>query len=334
MHLVYRCYKTNKEHNEEITVLDGRTMDRFEEMQTFVRVVEAGSLSAAADRLDIAKSAVSRRLADLEARLGVQLLNRTTRRINLTESGRQFYRRCQRILADLEETEQQVSSEHAELRGTIRIAAPLSFGILHLAPVLDDFLKEHGELKLDLELDDRLVNLMDEAVDLGIRIGRLHDSSLIARRLAPARLVLCASPEYLERRGEPQHPAELSHHVGLSYSNVSESQQWQFTQPNGDPFSVRVPHRMRANNGDVLLQAAIDGLGILASTTFIAYQAIEKGLLKPILCDYSLPTVHVHAIYPAQRHLPRRVRVLVDFLVSRFGDDPYWDRYMQQPGST
>lgn len=304
-------------------------MDRFEQMQTFIRVVDAGSLSAAAERLNIAKSAVSRRLAELESRLGVQLLNRTTRRINLTDSGRQFYGRCLRILADLEESEQQISSEHTELRGSIRIAAPLSFGILHLAPVLDDFLREHNELTLDLDLNDSLVNLMDEGVDLGIRIGRLHDSSLVARRLAPAKRVLCASPEYLQAQGEPQHPEELSHHQGLSYSNISESQQWLFKQPDGEPLSVRVPHRIRANNGDVLLQAAIDGLGVLATTTFIACRAIEQGQLKPILCDYQLPPANVYAIYPAQRHLPGRVRGLIDYLVSRFGDQPYWDQCLE-----
>lgn len=305
-------------------------MDRFEQMQTFVRVVDSGSLSAAADRLDIAKSAVSRRLAELESRLGVQLLNRTTRRINLTDSGRQFYRRCLRILADLEESEQQISSEHTELRGTIRIAAPLSFGILHLAPVLDDFLHEHGELILDLDLNDRLINLMDEGVDLGIRIGQLNDSSLVARRLAPVKRVLCASPGYLQAHGEPHHPEELSEHQGLSYSNVSEGQQWQFYHADGTPFSVRVPHRIRANNGDVLLQAAIDGLGILATTTFIAFRAIEQGLLKPVLCNYELNPVNVYAIYPAQRHLPGRVRTLIDYLASRFGDQPYWDKCLEQ----
>lgn len=303
-------------------------MDRFEQLQTFVRVVDSGSLSAAAERLGVAKSAVSRRLTELEARLGVQLLNRTTRRINLTDSGRQYYQRCLRILADLEDSEQQISSVHTELRGTIRIAAPLSFGILHLSPVLNDFLKDHAELNLDLDLDDRLVNLMDEGVDLAIRIGRLDDSSLVARRLAPARLVLCASPDYLASHGEPSHPGELARHQGLSYSNISENQQWHFNQPDGAPFSVQVPHRMRANNGDVLLQAAIDGLGVLATTSFIAYQAIRQGLLKPILRDYQLDAVGVYAIYPAQRHLPRRVRVLIDYLVSRFGESPYWDEGM------
>jgi len=301
-------------------------MDRFEEMQTFVQVVEAGSLSAAAERMDIAKSAVSRRLADLESRLGVQLLNRTTRRINLTDSGRQFYQRCQGLLANLEEAEQQVSHVHTELRGTIKIAAPLSFGIQHLSPVLNDFLKEHPELNLDINLNDHMLNLMDEAVDLGIRIGNLDDSSLIARRLAPSRLVLCASPEYLKKHGVPQHPEDLKHHIGLSYSNISENQLWGFIQPDGSQVSVRVPVRMRANNGDILLQAGIDGLGLLSTTTFIGYQAIKKGLLIPILCDYKIKEASVYAIYPAQRYLPAKVRILIDYLVERFGDTPYWEQ--------
>ena len=302
-------------------------MDRFEEMQTFVRVVDAGSLSAAADRLDIAKSAVSRRLAELESRLGVQLLNRTTRRINLTDSGRQYYQRCVRLLAELEETEQLISTDHAALSGTIRIAAPLSFGILHLSPVLDEFLLLHPDLKLDLDLDDRRVNLMDEGVDLGIRIGKLEDSSLMARRLAPARRSVCASPDYLRRHGEPLHPHELQHHLGLSYSNIPEGQLWQFIDSEGRLISVRVPFRMRANNGDVLLKAAIDGLGILATVNFVSYQALQQGLLKPILNNYTVPQANVYAIYPAQRHLPHRVRVLSDFLAHRFGDLPYWEQF-------
>lgn len=299
-------------------------MDRFEEMLTFIRVVETGSLSAAAERLNIAKSAVSRRIADLEARLGVQLLHRTTRRINLTESGRQFYQRSQRILADLDETEQLISSEHANLRGTIRIAAPLSFGILHLSPVLDEFLKLHPELNFDLDLNDRTVNLMGEGVDLGIRIGKLEDSSLMARRLATSRYIVCASPAYLEQFGEPQHPKDLQHHVGLSYSNIPENQLWQFTDQDGTHYSVRVPYRMRANNGDVLLTAALDGLGILPTVDFISYQAIKSGQLRQVLKEYNIEETGVYAIYPAQRHLPKRIRVLIDFLAAQFGDSPYW----------
>jgi len=301
-------------------------MDRFEEMSTFVRVVETGSLSTAAERMDIAKSAVSRRLSDLESRLGVQLLNRTTRKINLTDSGRQFYQRCLHILAELEESEQQITDVHADLRGTIRIAAPLSFAIQHLSPVLNDFLQLHPALNLDLSLNDHMVNLMDEGVDLAIRIGHLNDSSLIARRLAPSRLLLCASPNYLKQHGEPVHPEDLKDHMGLSYSNISENQLWKFIQPDGNPISVRVPNRMRANNGDVLLQAAIDGLGILTTTTFIAHNALNKGLLIPILNDYKIKEVSIYAIYPAQRHLPARVRALIDYIAARFSDEPYWEQ--------
>ena len=303
-------------------------MDRFEEMQTFIRVVDAGSLSNAAERMDIAKSAVSRRLADLESRLGVQLLHRTTRRINLTDSGRQFYRRCLQILNELEETEQQVSSEHTELRGRIRIAAPLSFGLLHLSPLIDEFLLAHPELSLDLDLNDRTLNLMDEGFDLGIRIGKLEDSSMKARKLASAKQILCASPDYLAQHGEPSHPRELINYRGLAYSNVPESHLWQFTDDDDSTFSVQVPSRVRANNGDVLLKAAIDSLGIMASVSFICYQAIEQGKLRQILASYKLDEVGIYAIYPAQRHLPKRVRLLIDFLAGKFGDTPYWDRFL------
>lgn len=301
-------------------------MDRFEEMRTFIRVVEAGSMSAAADRLGIAKSAVSRRLSDLESRLGVQLLNRTTRRLNLTDSGSLFYQRCQRILADLDESEHFVLSEHTRLRGTIRIAAPLSFGIQHLSPVLDDFLKEHAELSLDLELNDRTVNLMDEGVDLGIRIGKLQDSTMMARKLSHTKLIYCASPAYLERHGEPQIPEDLKNHCGLSYSNVSEGQLWQFTNEKGQAYSVHVPFRMRANNGDVLLKAALDGLGVVATTSFICYREVEQGLLRQILSNYKSDEMGIYAIYPSQQHLPGRVRLLIDYLAARFGEEPYWER--------
>ncbi|MFK5984898.1 MAG: LysR family transcriptional regulator [Pseudomonadota bacterium] len=301
-------------------------MDRFEEMRTFVTVVKQGSLSAAANKLDIANSAISRRLVDLEQRLGVQLLNRTTRRINITESGQQFYRYCQRILADLKEAEQLVSSEQAQLQGTIRLAAPLSFGIKHLAPVLDDFLKLHKSLNLEIDLNDRLLNLMDEEVDLAIRIGQLDDSSYKARRLAPVKRVICASPDYLEKNGTPKKIEDLKKHISLNYSNISESESWQFFAADGVKQSIQVPHRIRANNGDFLLKGAIDGLGIIATPSFISYEAIKQGKLIAILKDYKLPQIAIYAIYPEQRHLPKRVRLLIDYLVEKFGDSPYWDR--------
>jgi len=294
-------------------------MDRFEAMQTFVRVVKAGSLSAAAEQLNIAKSAVSRRLSELEARLGVQLLTRTTRRLNLTESGRQYFQRCQTILSDVEETEQAVTHGDIALSGMLRIAAPLSFGITHLSPLLNAFLQRHPELKLDLDLNDRTLNVMEENLDLAIRIGRLADSSLIARKLATVQIIVCASPAYLARYGEPKHPHELEQHWGLSYS-YAESQHWRFVNPDKTETAVRMNYRMRANNGDVLLKAAIDGLGILRNPGFIGAEAIKQGQLIPILIDYTVPESAIYAIYPKQRYLPQRIRVLIDYLAERFKD--------------
>lgn len=293
-------------------------MDRFEEMQTFVRVAESGSLSATAERMNIAKSAVSRRLADLESRLGVQLLHRTTRRISLTDSGRGFYLQARHLLAELDEAEQSLVAGHTNLSGVLRVAAPLSFGIKHLAPMLDQFMLQHPDLQLDLKLDDRTINLLEEGIDLAIRIGHLSDSSLMARRLASVRQMVCASPAYLAQHGEPLHPDDLKHHAALNYSNLPDSQAWQFDMPDGSKLSVRPPTRMRANNGDVLVQAAIDNLGILVSPDFICDDAITRGLLRPILAAYPQMEMPVYAIYPSQRHLPNRVRSVIDFLVQRF----------------
>ena len=300
-------------------------MDKFSEIQTFVNVVEAGSLSAAADRMAVAKSAVSRRLAELESRLGAQLLQRTTRSIKLTESGRRFHESCQRILADLEESEHTVATEHATISGAIRVAAPLSFGIHHLSPVLNNFQQVHPEVSLELNLDDRQINLLEAGFDLGLRIGKLEDSSLIARRLAPIRRIVLASPAYLQKHGEPRSPEDLKQHTGLTYTNMREGQLWQFNRPDGSLVSVRVPGHLKANNGEYLLNAAIDGLGVVVSTTFIASNAIERGLLKPILCEFEPKPVSLYAIYPSQRHLPQRVRTLIDFLAERFCENPYWD---------
>jgi DNA-binding transcriptional LysR family regulator len=299
-------------------------MDRYAEMQTFVRVVENGSLSATAERMNIAKSAVSRRLADLESRLGVQLLHRTTRRISLTESGRHYYEQAQRLLAELEDVEQSVASEHTNLSGLLRIAAPLSFGIKHLSPLLDEFLLQHPDVDLEINLNDRTVNLLEEGLDLAIRIGMLADSTLMTRRLATVHHIICASPDYLAQHGEPMHPEDLKHHAALNYSNMPESQLWQFNLPDAKTLSVRPPVRLRANNGDVLLQAAIDGLGVLVSPDFICHEAISQGLLKPVLVNYPQAVMHVYVIYPAQRHVSRRVRTLIDFLVEKFAKSVKW----------
>lgn len=299
---------------------------RLEGLEAFVTVVEAGSFSIAAERLGIARSMVSRRIAELERRLRAQLLQRTTRRLSLTEAGRDFYERASRILIDLDEAEQSVASGQAELRGRLRMTAPLSFGVLHLAPALDEFARQHPELVLDIELDDRQINLVEEGFDLALRIGHLQDSTLVARPLAPIRMVVCASEAYLRQHGEPHHPDELSSHFGLVYGNTPEHQQWKLISDDGQEIVSRPISRLRANNGDLLLRAAIDGLGIVVLPTFIGHEALASGTLKPILHDWHPQPATLHAVYASRRHLPTRVRLLIEHLAARFGENPYWDR--------
>ncbi|WP_455207263.1 LysR family transcriptional regulator [Kaarinaea lacus] len=305
-------------------------MDRFANLQTFIKVVDFGSISAAATRLGIAKSAVSRRISELEQRLGVQLFRRTTRQLNLTESGKSFYERAVRILTDLEEAELAVSQQHSELAGQIKIAAPLSFGLLHLAPAITDFMQNHPKLRFDLDFNDRQVDILQEGFDLAIRITRLADSSFIARRLATIHHIVCASPAYLQRQGTPTAPDTLQNHQCLSYSNVADSNVWHFRDKNNNKGQIKVPVVLQANNGDFLRDAAIAGLGVIMEPTFIVYDAINKGLLSPLLTDYQWPAIDAYAIYPQTRHLSQRVRALVDFLAQRFAGTPYWDLKLQQ----
>lgn len=301
-------------------------MDRFADMQLFTAVVETGSLTQAAQRLAVAKSGASRRLADLEARLGVQLLHRTTRRIALTESGRAFYERAQRLLADLAEAEQEVAQAHGALRGRLKVALPLGFGVLHLSPLINAFLARHPDIRLDLDFNDRQIDLMQEGFDLAVRIARLPDSSLIARRLAPIRHGVCASPAYLARRGRPQTAADLAEHDGLVYSNLAHPGLWSFVGPDGQAGSVQVGIKLRANSGDFLCQAALAGEGVILHPTFYLREALDAGRLVPLLTDHIWPELNAYAVYPATRHLSRRVRVFVDFLAERLAGEPPWDR--------
>lgn len=304
-------------------------MDRFVELESFVRVVDAGTITAAAERLGVAKSVVSRRLRELETRLGAQLLQRTTRTMSLTDSGRSLYERAVRLLDDLDEAELTVSERHGELAGRLRVAAPLTFGMRHLAPAIEDFACRHREVSFDLDFNDRLVDLVEEGFDLGIRIARLEDSSLIARRLAETELVVCASPAYLEAHGRPRAPEELTAHRCLVYSNASSPEIWGYESSEGDRAEVHVPIHLRANNGDFLTEMAIAGLGVVLEPDFIVYDAIERGELVPLLTDHRWPTVAVHAIYPPTRFLSRRVRELIDFLAERFEGTPRWQRWRE-----
>lgn len=299
-------------------------MDRFDEMQSFVRVVESGGISAAAERFGMAKSAVSRRLQELENRLGVQLLQRTTRRINLTEDGRSFYHHCQRILDELEEAERSLSSEQQRVHGQLRVAAPLSLTVRHLSPVFTDFLQLYPEVNLELDLQDRQINIIEERVDLTIRVGQLDDSSMVARRLAPVETLLCASPEYLQRHGTPEAPEDLREHDGLSYGNLSDQRQWTVLDREGVTHTVVPQTRMRANNGDVLLEAALAGLGLAVMPSFICNRELSEGRLVALLPDYHTEPSAAYALYPSRRLLPLRVRVFIDYLAQRLGDKPPW----------
>jgi DNA-binding transcriptional LysR family regulator len=301
-------------------------MDKFEDIQAFITVVDAGSFTAAAQRLGVGKSALSRRVSALEERLGVQLLHRTTRALNLTETGRSFYEHGTRILADLEEAEAAVQQEHGELRGMLRFALPLSFGVRHMGGPIATFGKQHPKVKFDLDLNDRRVDLIEDNFDMALRIGRLTDSSLIARRLFDVHAVVCASPHYLKLHGVPETPEDLQDHRCLVYSNLSDPNKWHYEDRDGKRSTVKVIPAMVASSGDFLSNAAAHGMGMVIQPTFIASAAIRSGNLVPVLTDYSWPISPAYAVYPPTRHLSYRVRAFIDFLVEKFSGIPQWDR--------
>jgi len=300
-------------------------MSAFDEMNTFVRVVEAGTISEAAEQLGLAKSGVSRRLADLENRLGVRLINRTTRRSSLTEAGRNYYRGAVGLLADVAELDALVADSECLLEGRLRLAAPLSFGLSHLTPAIEEFVRSHPGVVIDIDFSDRQVDLVAQGVDLAIRIAELRDSSLKARRICPIRLMLCASPAYLERHGSPRDPAELAGHQVLLY-DIGGGPVLKLGDGRGGDLSVPVSPRLVANNGDFLRDMAIDGHGIILTPTFIAWQALATGDLQPLLREYWPAPLNAYAVYPQTRYLSQRARRFIDFLAERFGSNPYWDQ--------
>ncbi|MGF1611677.1 MAG: LysR family transcriptional regulator [Kiloniellales bacterium] len=301
-------------------------MQDLSSLAVFARVVEAGGFSAAAGTLGLSKSAVSKQVSRLEARLGIRLLNRTTRRLSLTEAGALFYEGCQRMVAEAEAAEAAVTHLAAAPRGTLRVNAPVSFAMLHLVPILPELMEGCPELSIDLTLNDRRVDLVEEGYDVAVRIGRLTDSSLIARRLAPSRSLLCAAPAYLERHGTPQRPEDLARHNCLIYTYQAEGALWRFQGPEG-AASVRVTGRLQVNNGDALCAALLAGAGIGRLPTFIAGDALRAGRLLRLLPDWPLgEEAAVHAVYPAGRAPSPKIRVFIDFLAERFGEAPYWDR--------
>jgi DNA-binding transcriptional LysR family regulator len=294
--------------------------DRFEELQTFVAVVQALGFAQAGKRLGLAKSAVSRRVSDLEERLGTRLLHRTTRQISLTAAGAEYYQRGVRLLAELQEAEDIVSSGSNEPTGRLRIAAPVSFGSHCLGPIIPEFMDRFPRLQVELELEDRLIDLVASGFDVAVRASRLKDSSLIARKIVPIRHVICASPDYLQRLGRPNLPADLSSHTTLRYSLADDD--WEFTKSD----ALSPPSKFRCNNGDTLREAAIAGGGLAYLPTFIVYQAVADGRLEVCLSGFEKDPIALYAVYPSTRRLSVKIRVFIDFLVEKLGVEPFWDK--------
>jgi DNA-binding transcriptional LysR family regulator len=299
-------------------------VDRFAAMEVFARVVEAGSFAGAADRLGLSRAAASKQVMQLEAHLGARLLNRTTRRLSLTEEGAAYYERCLRILAELDDAERVAAEARGAPRGTLRLSAPLSFGILHLGPALSAFACRHQGVSLALTLDDRFVDLVEEGFDAAIRIGRLPDSTLVARLLCRTRLVVAAAPAYWREHGVPLAPAELARHRCLNYTLRAAGRDWRFADGSGGEETVAVAGPLTANNGDVLRAAALAGAGVAWLPDFLIGADVKAGLLETALDDRRGGEIGIYIVYPQTRHLTAKLRVFVDFLVEHFSAPPDW----------
>ena len=299
-------------------------MGQLEDMTMFVRIVEAGSITKAAEQLNIAKSAVSRRLKELEMRLGSQLISRTTRQSNLTQAGEQYYQKVSNILNEVDALNEASSGTPTRIEGTLKMTAPLSFGLLHLKDVIDEYANQHPNLNFELDFSDRHTDLVEEGFELAIRIGEMQDSSYQAKRLSLIRHTLCASPEYLDKMGIPKTVEDLADHEFLQYS-LSKSNTIELTDEQGKKHQVDVNSKIKINNGAFLRDMAVKGHGITFLPTFITYQTVASGELVPILQQYQLPMLTAYAVYPKNRFLSQRCRYFIDFIAERFGDNPYWD---------
>ncbi|WP_345797477.1 LysR family transcriptional regulator [Castellaniella sp. MT123] len=297
-------------------------MDILQAMRTFTAVVDAGSFVRAMDATGFSKPAVSRQVAELEAYLGARLLQRTTRRLSLTDEGLTYYQRSKDILQAVEEASAEVGATTAQAQGRLRIGAPQTLGAQYLAPLWGHFLADNPLVTLDVVLSDRVVDLVEEGYDLVVRIGRLTDSNLVSRSLARSRVVLCASPDYLAQRGKPAHPHELMLHEVISYSYWSSGDEWHFTGPAG-AVAVRVRSRLHANNGDTCRAAALAGHGVILQPDFLIHEDLRSGRLVELMPDYRAPELDIQALYPTRKQLPLKVRKLLDFLVDALRDPPW-----------
>ncbi|NVM78357.1 DNA-binding transcriptional LysR family regulator [Duganella sp. SG902] len=300
-------------------------MDRLRALEVFVEVVKRDGFARAAEALDTSPANVTRYISDLEAHLQTRLLNRSSRKMSLTSSGEALFERARSILDDVAEAEAIVSSAALQPHGVLRINAPLSFGVLHLAPLWPKFMRLYPEVQLDVALIDRVVDIVEEGYDMAVRISRAGSASNVARKLATSRNVLCASPDYLQRHGMPQSPAELPQHACIGYSYAATADEWQMLDAGGQPHAVKVSCVMHTNNGDTARAAALGGMGIIWQPTFLVGDDLRAGRLRRVLPDYHMPDLDVLAVYPSRRHLSAKVRVMIDFLVQELADAP-WDR--------
>lgn len=303
-------------------------MDQFSALKAFVSVVDDGGFAKSARRAGMATSSVTRQVNGLEEHLGTQLLNRSTRSVTLTDAGERYYEQAVRILEDVEEADRSISEADGPPRGILRVSLPVGFARLHIAPAISEFLQACPAIELDITMTDSIVNLVEERVDLAIRIGSLQSSSLIARRLASMYLLVCASPDYLKSNGEPTKPADLSGHNCLSFSHANVDRSWNFSGPVGND-RVEVQGNLRSNNSEMLLESAICGAGIVLLPSWLAGRDVEAGRLQAILTDWEAsitgPDAGIYAVYQPNRRGSKKVRAFIDFFATRFGSPPYWD---------
>lgn len=298
-------------------------MNKLSEFKAFVSVVEHGSFSEAANQLFITKSSVSKKVSALEDRLSVKLLHRTTRRLSVTEPGKLYYDKVKKIILDCEEADEIVSKENKVLTGTLKITAPISFASHHLNPLFRRYMKENEEIFLDINLDEKNINIVEEGIDLALRIGILTDSNLMAKRLAPIKRHLYASPAYLEKFGCPQTPEELAKHTMLKHAYMGK--QLYLTDKKGNEYTVQKSLKLSINHGDMLVETALKGYGIALLPTFMTHKECKEGSLVRILSAYSVPEFSLYAVYPQTQYLSLKVRKFIDLLEETFSDKPYWD---------
>ncbi|OXC71653.1 LysR family transcriptional regulator [Caballeronia sordidicola] len=301
-------------------------MDRLTSLGIFVSAVEEGSFAAAARRFGLSAAMAGKHVSALEAELNARLLQRTTRHLSLTDTGQTYYERCKRILEAFDEARREASDSQGTARGVLRVAAPVTFGAMHLGEVVARYLEDHPHVNVEVVLGDRYVDLIDAGVDVAIRIGRLEDPGLVTRRLAPCRMVVCASPAYLKRHGTPRKPVDLQHAQRLAFSEAVSAGDWTLLDARNRAHVIDGPCRMAANNTQMLLAAALAGAGIAYGPTFVFGEHLRRGELVALLPAYRAADLAIQAIYPSARRIPLKVRRFVDYLAETFGDEPSWDR--------